>query len=181
MEHLSIGSVSDMQLQWILLLSLFIQGFSQNLNVDNFKLPLHIDSLSYNLTLDPNLETQIFDGNLIFTFKPLSNVPVLTLNSKNLLIDTLQLFAEDDLGNVIKINKLVEDKELERLMITPSSTFMKGRIYAINFKYQGNITEDGAGLYLSRYIDNGTKQYVQFLFVNLINLQLFYSFVLICL
>lgn len=158
----SIEPVSDMWSQGALLLSLFLPVFSQVLKNEDYRLPLDVYPISYKLTLNPNIDSLTFIGNLTFTFRPLKNLETLILNSKNLLIDPVHSFIGDETGDAVQITQVLENKDLERIIIKPSGYFTKGRIYAINFNYQGNITEDGSGLYRSSYVDNGKKEYVFF-------------------
>ncbi|XP_066902005.1 aminopeptidase N [Halyomorpha halys] len=145
--------------QGAVLLALLLPVFSQVLKNEDYRLPFDVYPISYKLTLNPDLDSLTFIGNLTFTFRPLKNLQTLILNSKNLLIDPIYSSIGDDTGNAIQITQVLENKDLERILIQPSQYFAKGRIYAINFNYQGNITEDGSGLYRSSYVDNGKKEW----------------------
>ncbi|CAH1408289.1 unnamed protein product [Nezara viridula] len=145
--------------QSVVLLTLLLPIFSQVLKDEDYRLPLDIHPISYKLTLNPNIESLTFVGNLTFTFRPLKDTQTLILNSKNLLIGIGNTFMKDDTGTAGQINQVIENKELERIIIRPLGYFIKGIIYTINFNYEGNITEDGSGLYRSSYDDSGKTEW----------------------
>lgn len=139
-----------------LLLSVLGQGA---LRVEDYRLPRDIQSIAYNLNIEPDIDNSVFKGILQFTFVPKRSTCRLVLNSKNLFYERNTIAIEDDSGAPVELKSFEEVPDLERVIVTPKTLFSKGKVYTAVFVYSGNITDDGAGLYRSSYKDiNGVNQ-----------------------
>lgn len=105
----------------------------------------------YSLTLNPNLKTGLFEGHVCIDIRVTQDQNSIVLNTKFLDISDVKLFKNDD---ELPIAKFLEVLSLEQLLIHLNSSLPSG-LYQLKIKFNGNLTRNIVGLYLSHQKNSG--------------------------
>lgn len=123
-----------------------------------FRLPRAIKPLSYNLLLNPNLETKSFSGNVKIEFNVTETVPFVTLHSKFLNVTTNKLIRNLENGaEGIPIKSSFEYDKFEYYIVEPETSLDVGN-YTIDLDFEGRLDGKIVGFYGSSYFDKTKNQ-----------------------
>ncbi|XP_072938562.1 aminopeptidase A-like isoform X2 [Epargyreus clarus] len=117
------------------------------------KLSPLVRPLHYKLTLHPDLETGLFKGTvkIIITVNK-QHTHTLSVHTKFLDIRDVKVFKENKKMHIIRYSEV---KPLEQLLIEFENPLHLGT-YHVNIEFNGDMTRNIVGLYLSRLKNGGT-------------------------
>jgi puromycin-sensitive aminopeptidase len=120
------------------------------------RLESHISPLHYNITLHPDLLAFIFSGKEIIKIKIDKDVKQITLHSKDIQIQTVEIISKkiNQFANKISYN---EKKETTTFYF--KNVIIKGE-YNLSIIFSGIINESLRGFYKSKYILDGEEKYI---------------------
>lgn len=104
----------------------------------------------YKLELIPDLSAGVFQGTVSIDIDVIEEKNYFQLHTKFLNINRVNVLREEE---VLSISKLLEVKELEQLLVTFDNNLSAGK-YQINIEYNGDLTRNIVGFYLSRLQDD---------------------------
>lgn len=123
--------------------------------LSNQFIPHHYD-LNLNVRMEPEFK---FNGTVIIDLTVLEITNTIVLHSEDLDIKRENIFLKDIYSEIIKVSSLV---------INPINNFLKLKFneilepgnFTLQFSFDGNLTTFPGGLYLSKYISNGTEKLI---------------------
>lgn len=156
----------------LLLLSLLIivESIYADIDVDSTRLPRHFEPISYDLTLEPDLDNLNFRGWVAIHFRVMSSVKKpsllsqIELNSDNLnYADYLARLKEGETN--VNISMIGTYEKYQKLVVVPNSKYQfKAKVeYTLSLSFNGTISKaasnssDNGGLLLSSYVDDQGK------------------------
>lgn len=116
----------------------------------------HIKPEKYNLTLKPDLESFTFSGKEVINIKIDKSIKEITLHSKDIKIDTVELIQDKKIQFAHKISY---DKKSETATFTFKEPIKKGKA-KLSLIFEGIISDNLRGFYRSRYILNGQEKHL---------------------
>lgn len=122
----------------------------------NYRLPLTIYPINYNITLKPYLNEShpkafTFDGECYIEIKPQVNTKEIQLHMKNLII-SLSEYYKKDTPAVKKNLPNVKPHELTDIVVYNIDEELKAnQTYVLHYKYVGQMDDDMEGFYRSYY------------------------------
>ncbi|UJR17212.1 hypothetical protein I4U23_004107 [Adineta vaga] len=124
------------------------------------RIPNDLEQQLYQLTITPNLINETFGGELFFTFKCVKTTNQIFLHMTNLIIDNSSIHIVNSSSNSLPtFHSSTYDNYNEFMIMNFSSNFQIENSYTISIVYQGVITRDLHGLYISDYVDiNGQER-----------------------
>lgn len=126
----------------------------------DFRLPPYVLPLSYDLTLEPHLERDSFDGEVWITVNATIPVDRFILHVFRLTVDETEVFSGD--GDPLTTGSPFED-DLNEFFVVPVTSWsgagpVPAGIYRLRFKFRGSLVGGIVGFYKSRYkIGNETR------------------------
>ncbi|CAJ1068864.1 leucyl-cystinyl aminopeptidase [Xyrichtys novacula] len=121
-----------------------------------YRLPHSIHPLSYDLTLNPNLDSMTFTGTAVISMSVLHNTKVIVLHSANLNI-TKATFKLG--GGETRDVTLLEYKPRQQIAIKFSEELKAGQSCVLTLEYSANLSHTYDGFYNSSYSDkDGNKR-----------------------
>lgn len=146
-----------------------IMATSKVLQQLSFRLPRELKPFRYNLTLQPNLKTKTFSGNVTIRLEVLKPISFIPVHSKFLTVATKEVV------------KLSEEGKPAR-QITPSLTFEHPQFeywvtefdeplevgnYSLQLAFNGSLVDRIVGFYQSSYLDKerNEKRYFKKCFI----------------
>lgn len=119
----------------------------------SFRLPSAIRPTSYNLLLNPNLQTKTFSGNVKIDFNVFEPMSYVALHSKFLNVTANKLIRNLDNGaEGIQIKSSFEYETYEYFVVEPESELSAGN-YTIDLNFDGRLDGKIVGFYGSSYFD----------------------------
>ncbi|CAH2245026.1 jg17423 [Pararge aegeria aegeria] len=106
----------------------------------------------YRLLLSPDLETGLFVGDVTIDVNVNQEKRSLALHSKFLNVDSLKVYRS---STEVSVAKFLEEVSLEQLIIHFDTNLTPGR-YHVHIKFNGNLTRNIVGFYLSHLKDKST-------------------------
>lgn len=123
-----------------------------------FRLPSAIRPTTYNLLLNPNLQTKTFSGNVKIAFNVSESMPFVALHSKFLNVTTNKLIRNLQNGaEGIPIKSSFEYGKYEYFVVEPESELSPGN-YTIDLSFDGRLDGKIVGFYGSSYFDKTKNQ-----------------------
>jgi Peptidase M1 N-terminal domain len=123
-----------------------------------FRLPAAIRPTSYNLFLNPNLETKTFSGNVKIDFSVSEASPFVAVHSKFLNVTTNKLIRNLENGaEGIAIKSSFEYEKYEYFIVEPETELSVGN-YTIDLNFNGSLDGKIVGFYGSSYFDKMRNQ-----------------------
>ncbi|XP_041643410.1 leucyl-cystinyl aminopeptidase [Cheilinus undulatus] len=121
-----------------------------------YRLPKSIHPLSYDLTLNPDLDSMTFTGTTVINMSVLHNTKRIVLHSDNLLITK----ATFKLGDAEARNVTVlEYKPRQQIAVNFSEELKAGQTCVLTLEYSANLSHTYDGFYNSSYSDkDGNKR-----------------------
>jgi puromycin-sensitive aminopeptidase len=125
-------------------------------NIKSVRLVPHIKPERYNLTLKPDLEAFTFSGKEIITLTIDKPIKEITLHSKDIKIETVEIIQNKDnqFASIISY-----DIKAETATFTFKSPIKKGKA-KLSIVFEGIINETLRGFYRSRYTLNGEQKHL---------------------
>lgn len=114
------------------------------------RLSLSIRPSHYQLLLNPDMKTGLFQGNVKIDVNLEDKKNFLSLHTKFLDINDVKVFKG---VTEIPVIKFLENKYLEQLLIQFDSDLSPGN-YQLSIKFNGNLTRNIVGIYLSHLKNN---------------------------
>lgn len=112
--------------------------------------PIH-----YNIHLEPNLETFVFQGTVTIDIDLETPTSQIVVNAKNLDIPVCKYGS----GNSLENAPFIMDKKKEEITITlPTDTAQEGR-KILYFEFSGELNDMLLGFYRSKYVVDGQTKY----------------------
>jgi len=128
----------------------------KNNTTKSVRLPNHISPVSYNLTIQPDLESFTFSGNEIIKINVGEETNNITLHSKNIDIETVKYTS----GKIEQFATKVSYSEVnETATFIFKNKIKKGR-GQLSIVFSGIISDSLRGFYKSKYILNGKERYI---------------------
>lgn len=133
--------------------------------VINYRLPNNTKPVTYDVTL----ATDVHKGDFNFTGTVIIELEVIEkdtneiiLHTKNLTIDAINLFANNNVIENHSINTTYKyENTTNFLIITTTETLVEKLFYRLEIKYHGELASDGSGFFRSSYVDaKGEKKQV---------------------
>lgn len=103
----------------------------------------------YKLLLNPDLKTGLFKGSVSIDINVKETRTFLTLHTKFLNINDLKVFRNN---NEVSVAKYREIESLEQLLVQ-FDTDLKPGTYQLHIEFDGNLTRNIVGFYLSHLKD----------------------------
>eukprot|EP01135_Chromosphaera_perkinsii_P005100 Nk52_evm11s316 gene=Nk52_evmTU11s316 len=127
----------------------------------NIRLPTKVKPISYDLFLDPDLQSFTHSGWVRIQLEVLESVNTITLHAKDLEVETSKAsLVSLDGGKKIKIKNMKQQKEGDFLIVTLSSQVWADK-YELYLEFSGSINDGLAGFYRSSYKDaKGNAKYL---------------------
>lgn len=127
----------------------------------DYKLPTHIVPQHYTIELEPNFNTDTFNGSVTIEFTVASESNNITLHTRELQIDNSSitvLYQGEEYASIVNTTKSEDDKEFYVMFL--SRTLAAGGTYSLVIKsFTGILNLDKAGFYLAKYTDeNGVER-----------------------
>lgn len=120
------------------------------------RLTSHIKPEQYDLTLKPDLEAFTFSGKEVITLTLDKATTEITLHSKDIKIDTVEVIQGKDIQFAQKISY---DTKPETVTFVFKQPIKKGKA-KLSVVFEGIINETLRGFYRSRYILNGEQKHL---------------------
>src|SRR5665213_3086494 len=118
---------------------------------DSVRLPVHISPRKYNITLKLDLESFTYEGKEVIDIMLDKSVKEITLHSKDLAIETVEIMR----GKTKQFaNKISYNEKSETATFAFAKPVTKGKA-KLNIVFKGIISENLRGFYKSRYEING--------------------------
>ncbi len=114
-----------------------------------YRLPRLVIPSAYELTLEPDLETFTFNGQVSITIGVVEEVESIVLNCADMTIDSARVIGD---RTTIEIGERSYDDEFERVTLPLASSLAPGT-YRLEIEYSGIINDQLRGLYRSVYKD----------------------------
>jgi aminopeptidase 2 len=114
-------------------------------------IPNNISPIKYNLHLTPDLTKFKFEGTLTFEFKTLKNTDQIELNAKDLKIINSVIKYEN--FSKYSVQDTESDIEKERIIFKLNQEIPANIDATIIINYTGNLNDEMAGFYRSKYLD----------------------------
>ncbi|KAH9361517.1 hypothetical protein HPB48_001381 [Haemaphysalis longicornis] len=127
----------------------------------DFRLPAHVVPLAYDLSLEPHLDTDAFDGEVFITVNATRPVDRFVVHVFRLTVDQTEVFFED--GSPVTTGDPFED-DLNEFFVMPvgdkaGAGPTPAGIYRLRFKFRGSLVGGIVGFYKSSYkIGNETRR-----------------------
>lgn len=116
------------------------------------RLSKNILPVTYTITLKPDLEAHVFEGEEVVTLSITKPTKTITLHSKDLEI----IFTECKKGKeIIRLSKTTYDTKAETVTFTFATMLAKGT-YNLHLVFRGILADSMRGFYKSQYHVNGT-------------------------
>lgn len=112
--------------------------------------------LKYNITINPNFQSLKFSANIIITIYVEASTQNITLNRKNLDIESVAL--RDQKNADIEGISFDVDNKAESLTIYSTSSLLNNEIYDVEIIYNGIINQNKAGFYAVKYLATATDE-----------------------
>ncbi|XP_076586255.1 leucyl-cystinyl aminopeptidase [Chaetodon auriga] len=121
-----------------------------------FQLPHSIRPLSYDLTLDPDLDNMIFTGRTVISMLVLHNTKRIVLHSANLNITKATFKLGDGEPSDVTV---LEYKPNQQIAVKFSEDLKAGQYCVLTLDYSANLSHTYDGFYNSSYTDkDGNKR-----------------------
>lgn len=120
----------------------------------DYRLPNNTRPLRYDVTLttDVHLGEAAFTGNVRIRFEVLENTNEITLHTRQLTIEKIDLFSTPDSPVLVQSNvQFTENEDVEFLVIRPTAQVNRGQEYIVDITYRGFLRDDNMGFYRSTY------------------------------
>nr|XP_020450130.1 leucyl-cystinyl aminopeptidase [Monopterus albus] len=121
-----------------------------------FRLPQSIHPLSYDLTLNPDLESMTFTGRTVINMSVRHNTKRIVLHSANLNITKATFKLGDRKTSVVTV---LEYKPRQQIAVKFSEELKEGQYCVLTLDYSANLSNTYGGFYKSSYTDkDGNKR-----------------------
>lgn len=127
-----------------------IANFQSKATLEEYRLPLEVKPISYEITLHPDYSTFLFDGKVVIKVKAQKQGQRITLHSLNQNI--LYVVVKDDAGASLTTTFRL-DEEKQFLIISTTQYLIENSEYAIDITYQGYLNDRNEGFYKASYLD----------------------------
>lgn len=128
----------------------------------DFRLPKHTVPLAYDLTLEPHLSRDTFDGEVWITVNATRPVDRFVVHVFRLTVDETEVLFED--GSPLSTGPPFEDDLNEFFVVPVADKPGPVGLYRLHFKFRGSLVGGIVGFYKSSYkIDNETRRVTFFL------------------
>lgn len=124
---------------------------------EHFRLPQSVHPVSYDLTLNPNLDDMTFTGRTVITMSVLHNTKRIVLHGANLNI-TKATFKRNG-GQVMDVTVL-EYKLNQQIAVKFSEDLQAGQLCVLTLDYSAVLSHTYDGFYNSSYTDTDGKKRV---------------------
>lgn len=119
--------------------------------------------LPYKESLNFGQRNFTFDASLQIDFECVRPTSLVVLNAKHLIIEQTSVVLTDAGGNNLSLGFMRDRREIEMVEFWFITPMIVGQRYTISLEYSGPIADDTlAGLYRSKYVENGTIKYCRF-------------------
>lgn len=125
----------------------------------NYRLPNNTRPTRYNLWLTTDIHRGAHDflGRVKIQIEALENSDQITLHYRQITITNIDFF--NSAGALIESDVPFSHREdVEFLIIKPTESLVKGRIYSVEISYEGTLRDDNMGFYQSSYVDKDGKR-----------------------
>lgn len=128
--------------------------------VNDFRLPEHIQPEHYFLLLEPNFENDTFNGTVTLEFTVVEETQNITLHAYQLEIDESKISLDD---STITLSKASQSEGDDNFFIMHfNSTLKQGNTYKLTISnFKGVLNSDMMGFYLVKYIDENKKEWYE--------------------
>ncbi|KAL1423836.1 hypothetical protein MTO96_003750 [Rhipicephalus appendiculatus] len=123
----------------------------------DFRLPAHVVPLVYDLTLEPHLSRDTFDGEVWITVNATRPVNRFVVHVFRLTVDETEVLFED--GSPLSTGPPFEDDLNEFFVVPVADKPGPVGLYRLHFKFRGSLVGGIVGFYKSSYkIENETRR-----------------------
>ncbi|CAN7993746.1 unnamed protein product, partial [Ixodes hexagonus] len=126
----------------------------------DFRLPSYVLPLSYDLTLEPRLEMDSFEGEVWITVNATVPVDRFIVHVFRLIVDETEVFSADGAPLVTSAPVADDLNELFVVPVTSGAGPVAAGIYKLRFKFRGSLVGGIVGFYKSRYKIGNETRYV---------------------
>jgi aminopeptidase N len=125
----------------------------------DYRLPNNTKPIRYDVSLktDVNRGETAFTGTVRIRIEAVENSNTITLHSRQLTIDTIEVFANPDTTPILVPSTSNYVDDVEFLVITASSQMVANQQYLVVITYHGLLRDDNMGFYRSSYKDQDGK------------------------
>lgn len=116
------------------------------------RLPRSIHPLSYDLTLDPDLDNMTFTGRAVISMSVLHDTKLIVLHSARLNITRATFKLDDGEARAVTV---LEYKPRQQIAVKFSEELKTGQSYVLTLDYSANLSHTYDGFYNSSYTDAG--------------------------
>lgn len=120
----------------------------------SYRLPNDTIPLTYDIWLSTDIHRGEFDfdGRVMIQFQVVKATPVLTLQYRQMTIQSVHLFKLNE-GLIQSDVPFIQNATVEFLIIRPTLELVQGDLYTVLINYSGTIRDDALGIYRASYID----------------------------
>lgn len=126
----------------------------------NFRLPLYVNPLHYDLALMPEMEADRYTGNVTISINLEEQTKHLWLHLRETKITEKPLLMKSS-GEPITLQRCFEYKPQEYVVIEAAEELLPNT-YLLTMKFQGHLNGSLVGFYRTTYIENGMTKYISF-------------------
>lgn len=120
----------------------------------DYRLPNNTRPVRYDVTLttDVHQGEAAFQGNVRIRISVLENTNVITLQYRQLTIESINLYSSPDNPFLVQRDvPFTETPDVEFLLIQPTDRVNSGQDYIVEINYRGLLRDDNMGFYRSTY------------------------------
>lgn len=139
----------------------FVQKSQSSKNeVNDFRLPDHIQPEHYFLLLEPNFENHTFRGIVTLQFTVVKQTQNITLHAYQLEIDESNIHLDDSAITLSNSSQSGGDDNF--FVIHFNSTLKLGNKYRLTISnFRGILNSDMLGFYLVKYVDENEREWYE--------------------
>ena len=121
------------------------------------RLPANVVPISYNLKLEPNLETFTFDGYVEVNMRVEEETTTIVMNCLDIKISQVTLTLND--ATVVKPTTTDMSADEERVTFKFAEPVVPQKSVTMRIVYEGELNHEMKGFYRNTYIKDGEKKY----------------------
>lgn len=126
----------------------------------DFRLPSYVLPLSYDLTLEPRLEADTFEGEVWITVNATIPVDRFVVHVFRLTVDETEVFSADGMPLVTSAPVADDLNEFFVVPVASGAGPVAAGVYKLRFKFRGSLVGGIVGFYKSRYKIGNETRYV---------------------
>lgn len=118
----------------------------------SYRLPTNVRPLTYTLSINVDVENEVFGGNVTINLEVTTSTTIIHLNYKEIIVGWSNArLSLDATGQTFQVINQV-DRPIEQIYELHFQSDLAVGTYTLELQFEGNIRHDLTGLYKSSYI-----------------------------